>query len=78
MSAKPWFEPKRYGYGGTPASWEGWAAIAVFVLVFGLAVTVIRGWPGWLCAAASVLVFTKIACAKTRGGCRWRWEKSRS
>ena len=28
--SKVWFKPKRFGYGATPASWEGWLATALF------------------------------------------------
>ena len=28
-----WFEPKSYGYGLTPVSWEGWVATGVFVVI---------------------------------------------
>ena len=31
-----WFGPKRFGWGVSPASWEGWAATGVFVLMMGL------------------------------------------
>jgi len=31
---KLWFRRKRYGYGLTPASWEGW--ITTLVYIFGL------------------------------------------
>ena len=28
-----WFKPKRYGYGATPATWEGWAFTGLIVAV---------------------------------------------
>ena len=28
-----WFKPKRYGYGATPVTWEGWAVILTAVIV---------------------------------------------
>lgn len=31
-----WFRPKNVGYGWSPASWEGWAVIALAVLAIGL------------------------------------------
>lgn len=27
---KLWFRAKRYGYGWTPCSWEGWAVLAAY------------------------------------------------
>lgn len=31
MKEKLWFRAKRYGFGWTPASWEGWMILAFFV-----------------------------------------------
>ena len=31
-----WFGPKRWGWGASPASWEGWAATGVFILAMGV------------------------------------------
>ncbi len=28
---KPWFKRKRYGWGWTPATWQGWLIIAFYV-----------------------------------------------
>ena len=28
-----WFKPHGYGYGATPVSWKGWAAVAVYAAV---------------------------------------------
>ena len=25
--SKPWFEPRKFGYGLTPVSWEGWTVV---------------------------------------------------
>lgn len=30
---RPWFRPKRLGYGTAPATWEGWGVTAIFVLL---------------------------------------------
>ena len=35
-----WFKPKRYGYGATPITWEGW--------VFTLAIMLVILGSGWL------------------------------
>jgi len=29
--ARPWFRPKTFGIGMTPATWQGWVALLVFV-----------------------------------------------
>ena len=33
MERKPWFKPKRFGYGWTPASWQGWAVTLVLLVL---------------------------------------------
>ena len=33
---RAWFGPKRWGWGASPASWEGWAATGVFILAMGV------------------------------------------
>jgi len=37
---RPWFGPKRIGYGISPKTWQGWLILAVFVA----AVTGIAFW----------------------------------
>ncbi len=29
---KPWFKNKSYGWGWTPATWQGWLILALFVI----------------------------------------------
>jgi hypothetical protein len=80
--AEYWFRPKRYGYGATPVTWQGW----VFTVVPGLivvALVVIAAFGG-LTSIASFLVWTIVAIVvtavtavvsyqKTDGEWRWRW-----
>ena len=73
MAGKPWFAAKRYGYGaGLPVSWEGWAALALFLLGVGAAVIWLAGL--WRVAAfvGLTLLFMLVAASKTEGGWRWR------
>ena len=30
---KLWFKAKRYGYGWTPVTWEGWVVVLLYVVV---------------------------------------------
>ena len=77
-----WFRPKRYGYGATPVTWQGWA---VTLAVAGIAVAAtVRlkphavEWPAiWaaivvsdVLALVALLVVTR---RKTEGEWRWRW-----
>jgi hypothetical protein len=80
-----WFKPKRYGYGATPITWEGWvvtfaaaAAVAGSVVVmelllgkFGLA-----AWLVWVALiAAGTWWFIQFSRGHTDGEWRWRWGK---
>ena len=75
-----WFQQKRFGYGATPCTWEGWALTVLSSL---LAVGVVLIGPGirdnlqrsLFVTLGLVLVlgpFTYIAWRKTEGGWRWR------
>ena len=76
-----WFRPKRYGYGATPTTWQGWvltlgtvAAMAAVSLLlrlnerddWALAVLVVFD------VLALVMLFA-VARRKTEGGLGWRW-----
>jgi hypothetical protein len=32
LGSKVWFGPRRYGWGWSPVSWEGWAVMAAYVV----------------------------------------------
>lgn len=73
-SSRPWFAAKTYGYGaGLPIAWQGWLALAVFVIGAAGAPFVLGGV--WLALAYVALTAALIAVAarRTRGGWRWRW-----
>jgi hypothetical protein len=37
MQTKLWFKRKKYGWGWTPSTWQGWLVIAIYLaLVFGI------------------------------------------
>lgn len=70
-----WFEPRRYGYGARPVTWQGWTITFGFI-VFALAVLrVFKDDAG----TQMVIIFPAIAillivtAKTTRGGWRWRW-----
>jgi hypothetical protein len=49
-----WFRPKRFGWGFTPATWQGWAVIVVFAVVLSATLLQLKphapGLQGWLAA----------------------------
>ena len=78
-----WFRQKKFGYGATPNTWQGWAADRwpAALLLFGV-VLLGPGDPrqsacarsGWCLGLrwSSCLVTVIIAYRKTEGGWRWR------
>lgn len=71
---KPWFAPKRYGYGaGLPISWEGWVALLAYLgLVLGSVALLTRAWQLPLIGFVTAL-FIALCARRTQGGWRWRW-----
>jgi len=76
-----WFKPKRYGYGATPTTWQGWALIlavvaAMVAISLCLRLTERHDW-----ALAAIVGFDVVALSglaivsrrKTDGAWRWRW-----
>ncbi|HET7281257.1 MAG TPA: hypothetical protein VFI67_02945 [Sphingomicrobium sp.] len=76
MSDGPeWFVPKRYGYGATPVTWQGWTLTFGFVAIVFLLSIIFRHRVILLFAAlAPFLIAFIVICARTtKGGWRWRW-----
>ena len=73
-----WFKPKRYGYGATPVTWQGWAITGAALLTIVLAAVLVppntSGWTAFFVAEAIVIaVLGIVSYRKTEGGWRWRW-----
>ena len=78
-----WFKPKRYGYGATPVTWEGWVATVVLaVIVAGSIVAMnllvdranVVAWLTWAAlVAAAIFLFAQFSRRKTDSEWRWRW-----
>ena len=89
MSAmsEPWFKPKSYGYGATPANGKGWAAIGAYAVVMTVLAMVMvveptRGGAALpkeqlvtYVASAGLLTlgFLVLCRMKTDGAWSWRW-----
>ena len=78
--AKYWFRQKRFGYGATPNTWQGWLFTAVGIaLIVGITMFT-RSLPGndlrlaWTLGGLAVVLvpFLWITYVKTEGGWRWR------
>ena len=77
-----WFRPKRYGYGATPVTWQGWAVIAAAVVAIFVAARLTfdygaRGpgaWVTFFAIEVVILAILWIVCRrKTEGEWRRRW-----
>lgn len=74
---KPWFNPKRFGYGaGLPCSWQGWLLLIAYLAVVLASSATMKEGSERLHVAIIVIatVALIVICARTtRGGWRWRW-----
>lgn len=82
---RPWFRPKRYGYGAEPVNWKGWLATGVYLavvagivwrLVGGQTFSTVSGGQAvlwWTVLIAATVAFVALCWAKTDGKWRWRW-----
>jgi len=85
--ARYWFRPRRYGYGATPTTWEGWAltvAVAAIVAISVVAMNLLADranfavWIAWAAIIAAVVVsFVRISRQRTAGEWRWHWNAPR-
>ena len=81
-----WFRPKRYGYGATPITWEGWAVTLATVLAMVAVSLALRLEIGSSWALAALVAFDLVALLfllivsrrKTEGEWGWRWGADRN
>jgi len=70
MTGRPWFGPRRYGWGLTPVSWQGWLLTGAYVVaVFVLAITLStpQPWIFWTLLVLATVAYFLVANL-TRGG----------
>jgi hypothetical protein len=85
--ARYWFRPRRYGYGATPVTWEGWALTVAVVSIVAISVAAMNlladranfaVWIAWAAIIAALVVsFVRISRQRTDGEWRWRWNAPR-
>ena len=72
---KFWFKAKRYGWGWSPAAWQGWLVTLGFVLAVVILATQIAVLHLWVYLASLVLLTLLMIgiCYMTGEKPRWRW-----
>lgn len=67
VTSKPWFNPRRFGFGWRPVTWQGWVTSGAFVaLVIG--VTRVTGNPAAIATSVALLVgLLALVCYLTGG-----------
>lgn len=77
-----WFKRRRYGWGWTPSTWQGWALLVAMVLLIAVPAFLLPrstggaamiGFLAWTFGV--VAVFSAIATVKGPRP-RWRWGRS--
>jgi hypothetical protein len=89
MANEYWFKPKRYGYGATPTTWEGWAMTFGYCAVVGVASlllvmaretmtlplwSILAMWAAWtVVVGVCTVAMLIVSKRRTDGEWRWRW-----
>jgi hypothetical protein len=85
MTTRLWFKAKRYGWGWTPCTWEGWAvmladlaAVTGWVAYAATHPALILGRGGFvvlLLPIVALAAFLALICWRKGERPRWRWGK---
>ena len=76
-----WFKPRRYGYGATPTTWQGWALVAAYVVALWVTAMALiapnhpRVALFLVATLAETALFLLVCRRKTEGAWHWRWGK---
>ena len=79
-----WFKRRRYGYGWTPATWQGWTLLGVLIVLVLLPIPFLPGgdddagpdpW-GYLFYVFVVVAVFILAALKKGPTPHWRWGRS--
>jgi uncharacterized membrane protein YhaH (DUF805 family) len=74
MNKKMWFKRKLYGWGWTPATWEGWLIILLWIIILvSLVQTMDHEWFKniiFIIIMTSILIFI---CYKKGEKPKWQW-----
>lgn len=73
---KLWFRAKRYGWGWTPCSWQGWLTLLIWVGLFVFSINKLdHEWAKNIIFIFVITVGLIWVCYKKGEKPRWRWGK---
>jgi len=71
-----WFVRKRFGYGATPATWQGWLSVLAYVAIVAFFAWRLRSDTLRIAVLTPItLGYIWFVSTKTEGGFGWRWGK---
>ena len=76
MSTRYWFRAKRYGWGWTPITWQGWAVLAAFVALLAADAVVFlprKALPDYIGCVVGLTILLVAVCWLKGEPPRWRW-----
>jgi hypothetical protein len=80
LMQKIWFKSKAFGWGWTPATWQGWTVTALYAGLIGLSSLLFLrtkpstgGWIGYFTSIALATACLILICYKTGEKPSWRW-----
>ena len=71
---KIWFVRKTYGYGWTPATWEGWLVLFLWLIIF-IPLTILVKY-NWILSLIGIFFVTGLliyVCYKKGEKPHWQW-----
>jgi len=73
LTERPWFGPKRFGWGWTPVAWQGWLVVVAFLAAVVLSGLYLAGAARAAVVVALIVVLTLVAwLTGDSPGSRWR------
>ncbi|HEY3637467.1 MAG TPA: hypothetical protein VGK90_04890 [Rhizomicrobium sp.] len=68
ITKRPWFGPKRFGWGWTPVSWEGWFVTVLSMAVVIAAIIVFSASPMTVYISVATVAALIVICLLTGAG----------
>jgi len=72
-----WFKRRRYGFGWTPACWQGWAVVIVFLIIFVVGKKMFDDNLIYSIFMATAIISLVIASLYKGPKPKWRWGRSK-